>query len=218
MSNQKESTKRSDAGDTRIKALKVGSIFANELKFDTNRLSTGWNQDKAAYYLQSYWKIKDKSLALNLLHYIENEGERAAYNIILPSFLAAESKDERRRLLEEHYIAIDRLIRYSDNLSDCLPFLRENKIFLFDPEDFKRGTAAWDIALLITITRISYDAGYVNEEEAWQHIENAYAHCLSTFKDGNEIKKSLILGEAMQSGNTDKFIRAFDYLKDSISF
>lgn len=216
MSNLK-STKRQDAGEMKAKALEIGWIFAKELNFDIRQLSTGWNQEKAREYLQSSWKIKDKSFALNLLHYLENEGERAAYNIILPSFLDAGSKEERRKLLEEHYIAIARLIEYSDNLSDSLPFLKVNTIFPFDKEDFKRGTTAWDMALLITITRISYDARYIDEPEAWLHIENAYKHCLKTFKNENEIKKSLLLGEAMRSGNTDKFFRIFGYLKDVIN-
>ncbi len=204
MSKKRENPQSTNAERRKI-ALSISYPLAIELGFDTEQLSTGWDTEEAREYLLKKWNIKERDLAKELLHYIEQEGERATYQIILPYFLLAEDKENRKKILEERYMAIDRFIRYSDNLSDCLPCLKDTGIFSPEKSDYERGTLAWDMALLVTIARISFDAKYIEEKEALQYIDTAYKHCRKTFRNWNEIGKSFVLGEAMRKGNDLSF-------------
>lgn len=195
-------------------AIRIGFFFSKELKINTDRLSTGWNKKKARKYLLKKWNIKEKDAIKNLLFYMESEGERTAFNIILPCFFAANGKEERRIKLEERHLSVTRLKEYLDNLSDSFPILNTIDKFHFNTKDLTNGILVWDIALIITITRIAYSAGYMNEEETWSYINNAYFNYKEAFKMPEQAAKSIILGEAIQKGNNPALLQSIENIQE----
>lgn len=197
-------------------ALLIGFVFSKQLQLYPEQLTTGWKQKQAIEHLLENWSIKDTDSAINQLDYFIDEGERAAYHIIIPSFLSADNKKARRETLEKLYLSVNRLIKYSDNLSDCLPAISQYPILRPENTNFEKGTLAWDMALLVTITRLSFDANYLKEEEAWNYINLAYTSCLDSFANWQEVGKSFILGDAMYTGYNTLFTEKLTYLHDAL--
>lgn len=210
MSKNSEPKNGKQCGDKEIAALSVGLIAATQLLSNTTKLTTGWYMDKAVRYLEDNWGIIHTNSALNTLEYIKCEGERTVYNILLPSFLAADDKNERKNILKQKFIAVNRLIQYSDNLSDCLSSLQENNAVSIDISDLKKGILAWDMAQMILIARLAFDAYYLTEKEAWKYINYAYENCRNEFGSWEEIGKSCLIGEALSNGNTPVFKENLD--------
>lgn len=195
-------------------AIHLGFSFSKALQINTEQLPTGWNKNKAQKYLFDQWNIKEKDTIKDLLFYMENEGERTAFNIILPFFLAANTKEERRKKLEERYLFVTRLKEYLDNLSDCFPKLNTISKLHFDTKDLENGILAWDIALTITITRIAHSAGYLNEEESWFYIDKAYSNYKEAFETPEQAAKSILIGEAMHKGNNREFSQSIENIQE----
>ena len=204
-------------GNRDIIALSIGLIAAKQLFPYTNGIKTGWNFRKAVQYLQDQWNIIHTISALNMLEYLKYEGERTAYNILLPSLLAGNDRQSRRLLLEKRHLTVDRLIHYSDNLSECLIALQENKVISINASDLERGILAWDMVQIILIAQISFDAYYLTEEETWEHIYFAYESCQKAFNDWEELGKSYIIGEAMHSGDNLFFRKSLDLLTETLT-
>ena len=199
-----------------IAALLVGLIAEKQLFSCPNGIETGWNFRKAMQYLQDNWSIVHTTSAINTLEYIKYEGERTAYNILLPSFLDANDKNGRRELLGKKFLSLERLEQYSDNLSDCLNPLKENKAVSINATDLQKGILAWDMVQIILIARKSYDAYYFTEKETWKNILFAYSNCLKVFNCWEEVWKSYIIGEAMCNGNNPNFNRSLDLLAETL--
>ena len=72
MSKKRENSQSTNAERRKI-ALSISYPLAIELGFDTEQLSTGWDTEEAREYLLKKWNIKERDLAKELLHYIEQE-------------------------------------------------------------------------------------------------------------------------------------------------
>lgn len=188
-----------------LHALMLSIVSSNNLNLYVNSLTTGWRKDKSRKLLKAEWQIKDTSSVLQTLDYIMNEGDRTVYNIILPHFLITDCKEGRKKRLKERYLAVELLIRYSDNLSDCIGSVPDNSLFTIRTKDLEKGILAWDMCQLVTTSRIAFDAGYLTEKEAWKYILSAYEICKGEFTGWEEVCKSIFIGSGMKIGKAKWF-------------
>lgn len=52
---------------------------------------------------------------------------------------------------------------------------------------------------MVCLTRIAYDAGFIDESLAWNYICSAGQQCIQAFNDWTELGKSFLLGQAMEA-------------------
>ena len=204
-----------------LHALLLGILLSKHFNLYIDSLTTGWKKDKSRKLLKSEWQIKDTSSVLQTLDYIMNEGDRTVYNIMLPHFLSSDCKEGRKKLLKDRYLAVELLIRYSDNLSDCIACIPDDSLFLIRKEELQKGILAWDMCQLVTTSRIAFDAGYLTEKEAWKYILSAFEICRNEFDGWEGIFKSIFIGSGMKMGKIKWFGTslnlATDLLNDSQS-
>ena len=93
-------------------------------------------------------------------------------------------------------------MEYLMNMQGVLPLLVQEGYFsgnIFDLANV--SIVAWDMGRLVMVTRSCYDSGYIDEEEAWKYIENAYKACKEVYADWDEFAKGYVFGRAMWSGD-----------------
>lgn len=52
---------------------------------------------------------------------------------------------------------------------------------------------------MVCLTRIAYDAGFIDESLAWNYICSVGQQCIQAFNDWTEVGKSFLLGQAMEA-------------------
>lgn len=204
--------------EKQLQALLISLAPSRRHNFFFDSLTTGWKKEKARKSLKEHWQIKDNISVCETLDYLTNEGERTTYNIMLPHFLCANDKKNRRVLLKRKYMAIDLLIEYSDNLSDCLKLINSgDSPISAEEKDLKRGILAWDMCLIIVIARVAFDAGYLTKGKAWKYIISAYENCRNQFSDWTEITDSILIGGGMKTGPNDWFTTTFSICEEILN-
>ena len=204
--NYKLNTKSDYKNINAMHALLLGIVSSIDLNFYINSLTTGWKKDRARKKLKSEWQIKDAPSVHQTIDYILNEGDRTTYNILLPHFLSSTDKEGRKMRLKEKFLAIELLINYSDNLSDYLDFINGQSTWVINEADLNKGILAWDMCQIVITSRLAYDAGYLNEKEAWKYLLLAYEICRNEYHSWEEISKSIYIGGAMKTGKKKWFI------------
>lgn len=192
--------------ETQKAGLLIGLILSEQYHFAKDTLKTGWPEQKAATFLEEMYFSKKTITAYGLLNFIRDEGERTVYNIILPHLLATNDREKRKTLLKDNYMSIDLFLKYCDNFSDCELLLNDENLLAINQNDLKKGILAWDMAKLVSIARLSFDAKLISEKDAWAYIENGYIQCREMFSNWKEIAKSYAIGAAMEKGLNETFI------------
>ena len=77
--------------------------------------------------------------------------------------------------------------------------IKADQTFKIGEEELKRGVLAWDMGRMVCLTRIAYDAGFIDESLAWNYICSAGQQCIQAFNDWTEVGKSFLLGQAMEA-------------------
>lgn len=211
-----QSAEKNSPTQSQEAGLLIGLIISEQCNFLKDSLETGWSKEKAMEFLNDLYFEKKVTSARGMLNFIRDEGERTVYNIILPHFLASSTKRTRGALLKKNYMAINLFVKYCNNLSDCEPLLKEKELLAVDTKDFKRGILAWDMAKMISVARISFDAELISEEDAWKYIDNAYTQCQNAFSDWSEVAKSYAIGEAMKKGLDGSYAITLNHITDML--
>jgi hypothetical protein len=61
---------------------------------------------------------------------------------------------------------MERLTGFAGNLIECIAERGNNPFAAFNETNIKKGILAWDLGQLITIVRLCYDIGYIDEKTA----------------------------------------------------
>lgn len=202
--------------ETQKAGLLIGLILSEQHHFAKDCLETGWSEKKAAAFLEEVYLSKKKTTAYGLLNFIRDEGERTVYNIILPHLLSTNDREKRKTLLRENYMSIDLFLKYCDNFSDCELLLNEENLLTIDEKDLKKGILAWDMAKLVSIARLSFDAKLISEKDAWAYIENGCIQCREMFSNWEEVAKSFVIGAAIEKGLNETFTITLNYIADAL--
>ena len=190
-------------------ALLPGLINGENKGAYCNSLQTGLNPAQLRECLDDnplHWQIEGSTAAHGVLNFLLDEGERTAYEVLQPLLLTMKNKRDREKYIEDNFYFTEIALYYAGNLSDNLEILRENTILSLTSADLKKGALAWDMALMVFIARLTFDVGYLTEQEAWGYIETAYQRCKTGFASWQEAAKSYLIGEAMHTDNPLTFL------------
>lgn len=192
-------------------ALFIGLIAGEQKQFYTNSLTTGANQKLLDSLLSDKAKIKEPLQIQSIFNFLKEEGERSAYNIMIPLFLSIKGKEKREAAIQERFIGIERLVQYCRNLNNFLQYIQFHSTLRITNEDLQRGILAWDLSKMIILARIAYDYQLINEKEAWEYIEFADKKCRECFTSWEEVGKSYLLGQVINYPGEDEFKKAIGY-------
>lgn len=85
---------------------------------------------------------------------------------------------ELEEKIRERFFGIELFIRKCNNLHHFITCIKADQTIKIGEEELKRGVLAWDMGRMVCLTRIAYDAGFIDESLAWNYIarpdNNAY--------------------------------------------
>ena len=179
--------------------LLIGLISSMKTGLFVDSLETGIEHERLHRLLAETPQLKQEAAIIEMLSLLRNEGERTSYSILIPYLLTANNGDETERILRERFFGIELFIRKCNNLHHFITCIKADQTFKIGEEELKRGVLAWDMGRMVCLTRIAYDAGFIDESLAWNYICSAGQQCIQAFNDWTELGKSFLLGQAMEA-------------------
>nr|WP_302830567.1 DUF1266 domain-containing protein [uncultured Bacteroides sp.] len=192
-------------------ALLIGLIAGEQKQFYTNSLTTGANQELLGSLLSEKTKMKDTLQIQLIFDFLKEEGERGAYDIMIPLFLSNNDEKKRETAIQERFVGIERFAQYCRNLNNFLQYIQSHSTLCITYEDLQRGILAWDLGKMIILARIASDYGLISEKEAWEYIEFADKKCRESFTSWEEVGKSYLLGQAVNHPGEEEFKKVIGY-------
>jgi hypothetical protein len=148
-------------------------------------------------FLISGWNIYDRGDLLAELSTLEQTGRHRA---------EFERLGQRNDALAEHrYLRAFELFRISDLTNDY----RDEFVQRHWPTMRNKSLLAFDLVRVINLSRRGYLAGYLSEQEAWEHIMPAARHLQKTYSSWQDLTDNYVLGREFWGGDMDhqdKFI------------
>ena len=92
---------------------------------------------------------------------------RISFSILLPFLVAEYDPKELEEKIRERFFGIELFIRKCNNLHHFITCIKADQTFKIGEEELKRGVLAWDMGRMVCLTRIAYDAGFIDESLAW---------------------------------------------------
>ena len=181
--------------------LRIGYMEAALEGFYLNCLPTGATPEELNQLLTDRFHCFDANSIIGLFQFLINEGDRIAYQIMLPYLLATDSIQEFEEIIHERFFGVERFVQQGKNLYKFVKYTEERRDPIIWINDLERGIIGWDMGLLVTLARAALDSKYIEKEEAWKYIEQAETLCSKNLLTPEEIDKSFLLGRAMQSNN-----------------
>lgn len=192
----------------RMQGLLTGLLAGMHSGFYINSLETGVNKTELQELLIASPRLRNESSVTEMLNFLQDEGDRTAYAILLPHLLISTDKKEWEEIIREQFFGIELFISRTHNLHCFLTIIQRENALLIGKEELKRGILAWDMGLLVNLARIACETQNITEKEAWNYIEFAGEQCKKSFDNWEEVGKSFLLGQAMETGDETKMKQA----------
>lgn len=192
--------------------LLTGLISSINKGFWVDTLKTGFTIAKLHKLLAETPRLKQEAAIIEMLSLLRDEGERTSYSILLPNLLSARSAEEVETTLRKRFFGIELFIHRAHNLYRFLDYIHEKNTVSIGKEELHRGILAWDMGELISLARIAYETGYIDEESAWEYIKFAGEQCRMTFCNWEELGISYMIGQAMTTNSqkeAERIIQCF---------
>ena len=150
-------------------------------------LTTGASKETLSKLLLRNPGIKNETAVIEMIHFLHDEGDRISFSILLPFLVAEYDPKELEEKIRERFFGIELFIRKCNNLHHFITCIKADQTIKIGEEELKRGILAWDMGRMVCLTRIAYDAGFIDESLAG-HREPKQ----SMEKENTEIDKKLI--------------------------
>lgn len=191
----------SPVSNKREQGLLIGLLSGMSSDFYTNCLKTGVSRNRLLEILASNPRFKNESSIAEMLYFLQNEGDRSAYAILLPHLSTSAEKEELTEKIQKNLFGIELFVRRAQNLHRLLTLIKQESWLHIEEEELQRGILAWDMGSLVSLARIAYETQNITEQKAWEYIEFAGEQCRNSFKNWEETGKSFLLGQAMETEN-----------------
>lgn len=209
------------------KKVSIGAIYSEQQTAFINSLETGLPKDKISTITQDWWSITDRKTAIETLDYLQNKGHRYYFNVVYKAFQTKEeeaqknilienlvpngdlSDGKRQEVQEDISKAYDQLKNLEENINELI----QNGVIKNTEDMIHLGVLGWDVCRLNFVTRLCYESGYINTDEAWFYINSAYDTAQKHFGSWKDLAYSYVLGRAMWGGSYNSGIKHIaDYL------
>ena len=190
---------RENLESTKETGLLISLIPSLQEDFYVDSLTTGASKETLSKLLLRNPGIKNETAVIEMIHFLHDEGDRISFSILLPFLVAEYDPKELEEKIRERFFGIELFIRKCNNLHHFITCIKADQTFKIGEEELKRGVLAWDMGRMVCLTRIAYDAGFIDESLAWNYICSAGQQCIQAFNDWTEVGKSFLLGQAMEA-------------------
>lgn len=157
--------------------------------------------------LEEFWGIRDKATALKTLENIRRVGHRTKFNV-LKSAIPSEgnidlaSMDKFKQIFSFDLEEAQELQMTDEDYKRLAGWMQRTNQYLKES-----GILAWDCARYIHLVRLSFVAGYLNDNEAWAEILKLAPLAEDRFGDWMEFSQSFLIGRTFWSGSDDPEIK-----------
>ncbi|RHH14344.1 DUF5106 domain-containing protein [Bacteroides fragilis] len=191
-------------------ALFINLIHSEWYHCCTNVLSTGLgtNEIEFIFNRKKRWHIINRETVIKEVMLLRYKGDRAVYRRVLPYLLEPGNKTERLFRLKEKFWSepnYDEIMETAVYLYGHHDKMINHPVFPFTSTALEKGIIGWDMAELVLLVRMTYDLGYLSEEEAWLYIEDAYKLIREEYYNWQEFAMSLVIGFACNHSNFREF-------------
>ena len=190
---------RENLESTKETGLLISLIPSLQEDFYVDSLTTGASKETLSKLLLRNPGIKNETAVIEMIHFLHDEGDRISFSILLPFLVAEYDPKELEEKIRKRFFGIELFIRKCNNLHHFITCIKADQTFKIGEEELKRGVLAWDMGRMVCLTRIAYDAGFIDESLAWNYICSAGQQCIQAFNDWTEVGKSFLLGQAMEA-------------------
>jgi len=208
------------------KALLVGLINSEQLVAYCDSLTTGLPRGRVLQGLSEAWDVHDADEALSTLDWVLNEGHRAIYNQVIPLLEIGDKKEREEALItlfNEHYQQevkrndnmeeveavkgkFEHMMRlglgFVENLTACMRSYGNDTFVAFNNENIYKGILAWDMGRLVAVSRLAFDAGYIDEQTAWDYIRKGYQAAIQEYTVWKDMATAYLIGRGAWSGDS----------------
>ena len=196
--------------NSRMQGLLTGLLAGMHSGFYINSLETGVDKTKLQELLIASPRLRNESSVTEMLNFLKDEGDRTAYAILLPHLLVSAGKKELEEIIRERFFGIELFVRRAHNLHSFLTLIQQENALFIGKEELKRGILAWDMAQLVNLARIAYETKNITQKQAWSYIEFAGKQCKQSFDNWEQVGRSCLLGQAMETEDEAKMRKAIE--------
>jgi hypothetical protein len=159
-------------------ALAAGANMARARGDSLDSLAIGLPRKQLRAMLLQGWNIKGPEDVEPTLDWLDREGHTHQLRAMLKAIAAVPPPK------------IDAWLgQYDEDVQRACRFAIQHR------EAFKDGEiVAWDLERLIFVARAGFSAGYLDQAQAWQHIERAAQRLRRTYGSWSEMSENYLLG------------------------
>ncbi|MNL22372.1 hypothetical protein D3C87_1437170 [compost metagenome] len=153
--------------------------------------------------LEDFWRVYDKESALEVLKNIFEQGHRTKFNVMQKSIPSDGALDS---------VALERMKQiFNFDMEDQQELKMSNedytKLALWVQRTHKYlgegGILAWDVARAVHLVRLSFIAGYLDDNEAWKEILRWAPVIEGKYNDWMAFSQSFLIGRTFWCGVDD---------------
>lgn len=196
--------------------LLVGLMSGIQNNFYVDSLETGVDKQHLEQLLIEHPRIKSSVSIEEMLRFLNDEGDRTPYSILLPCMLSFENTAEVEATIRKRFFGIGLFINKYHYLQEFIQLTKEEDNISINRNDIERGILAWDMGRLVYYSRIAYETDIIDEITAWNYIESAAKHCQTIFNTWEEVGKSFLIGQAMEYPQQENLRKAINNFKQAI--
>lgn len=157
--------------------------------------------------LRDLWEVHDRNSVLKTLEDIRTQGHRVKFNVLKSCIadsdrISANSMEKFKQIFSFDFPNEADLSLNDEQYRQLATWIQKTDRFIGSC-----GILAWDSARLVHLARLSYMAGYLNDNEAWAEILKMAPLCIGKFKDWREFALSFIIGRTFWVGEEDPLIK-----------
>lgn len=182
----------------------------NEVSESFFRLDMNYGPDSrpdCIAILEDFWGVYGKDSALKALEDIRQQGHRTKFNV-LRTTLPAEGRlngaalQKFKQIFQFDFAESQQLQMSDDDYQKLAQWLQRTQNYLKEA-----GILAWDAARYVHLTRLSYIAGYLSDDEAWAQILKLAPLVEGHFSSWMEFAQSFLIGRTFWAGNEDVTVK-----------
>lgn len=157
--------------------------------------------------LEEFWEVTDKASAHKVIENIRTQGHRTKFNVLkncIPAngLMDAMALEKFKQIFNFDFPEGEDMQMTDDNYRELGTWMRKTDRFIGPC-----GILGWDAARLVHVARLSYVAGYIDDNEAWGEILKMAPIADGKFKDWREFALSFLIGRTFWAGEEDQQVK-----------